>query len=102
MSLFGLLQAPSAPGWMWAVPYLLVFGILWLLIIRPQLKQQERQKNMISALKPGSKVVTTGGLHGTVVEVRDKTLSVRIAEKVKVEVTKTAVTALQEDSTDKE
>ena len=45
MSLFGLLQAPSAPGWMWAVPYLLVFGILWLLIIRPQLKQQQRHRD---------------------------------------------------------
>lgn len=52
------------------VPLILMFGVMYFLLIRPQKKQMEEKKNMLSALKPGQEVVTIGGLHGLVEEVQ--------------------------------
>jgi len=96
MNLAGLGQAQSsAPMWMTLVPFALMFGVMWLLLIRPQQKQQARHRAMLAALKPGDKVYTTGGLLGTVVEVKETAVALRIAEKVKVDVLRSAVAGLQ-------
>ena len=100
MHTIALMQAQTPPGWLMFVPWALVIAIIWFLIIRPQQQQQRRHQDMLSALKQGTKVVTSGGLYGTVVEVRDKTVFIRIAEKVKVELLKSAVSAVQGESKD--
>ena len=103
MILAGLGQAQSsAPGWLMFVPWVLIFGVMWLLLIRPQQKQQARHRAMIEALKPGDRVHTTGGLLGTVVDIKESTLTLRIAEKVKVEVLRSAVSGIQGEDTAKE
>jgi preprotein translocase subunit YajC len=81
------------------LPLILIFGIFYFLIIRPQQKkqrkaQQERDQ-MLSALKSGDKVVTTGGMYGTVVAVRDTTVQLRIAQSVQVEVLRSAIAGPQ-------
>ena len=79
---------------------LLVFGLFYFLIIVPQRKRQRAVDDMISALKPGDKVVTNGGIYGTVVSLRDdnRTLQLRISESpvVRVEVARSSVSGLQE------
>lgn len=81
------------------LPFILIFGIFYLLVIRPQQKkqrqlQQEREE-LLNALKPGDKVVTSGGIYGTIVAVRDNTVTLRIADKVSVEVLRNAIAGPQ-------
>jgi preprotein translocase subunit YajC len=73
------------------VPLALLFVIFYFLIIRPQKKQESDRQKMISSLNKNDEVVTTGGIHGTVVTVKEKTVIVRIDENVKVEVEKNCV-----------
>lgn len=73
------------------VPVLLMFVIFYFLLIRPQQKQQKEHREFLKALDKNQEVVTSGGLHGTIVQVKDDTVTLRIAENVRVEVDKSAV-----------
>lgn len=74
------------------VPLILIFGIMYLLLIRPQQKKLKEHKNMVSALRRGDQVVTQGGLIGKVVKVKDDNeLEVELAEGVKVRVVQSTI-----------
>lgn len=60
------------------IPLILVIGVFYLFIYRPQKKQQEEHEEMVSALNKGDKIVTIGGIHGTVREIDDDTLLVQV------------------------
>lgn len=70
---------------------ILVFVVMWLFMIRPQRKQQKEQQAFRDSLKKGDKVVTIGGIYGTVVEVKDNTLLLEIDKDVKIRIAKTSV-----------
>jgi preprotein translocase subunit YajC len=72
------------------------------IVVLPQQRRQRKLQDMIDALKPGDKIVTTGGIYGTVVGVREDRIQVRVAENVKVEMSRNAVTALQNPEENKE
>ena len=78
------------------IPIILMFGVFWFLIIRPQKKQADQRKAMLSAIKRGDKVVTNGGLFGTVRDVKSDRIVVTIAENIKVEVAKSSLTIIDE------
>lgn len=78
------------------IPIILMFGVFWFLIIRPQKKQADQRKAMIAAIKRGDKVITNGGLFGTVRDVKGDRVVLSIAENVKVEVGKSAVSIVEE------
>lgn len=78
------------------IPIILMFGVFWFLIIRPQKKQADQRKAMISAIKRGDKVVSNGGIFGTVRDVKGDRLVVTISENVKVEMSKSSVTIIEE------
>lgn len=65
--------------------------IFYFLIIRPQAKKAKEQQALINSLKAGDKVVTTGGIHGLLVSVKETTVTVKIADNVKIEIDKAAV-----------
>jgi len=73
------------------MPIIFIFGIFYFLLIRPQQKKQKEHQKMVSELKKNDEVVTSGGMHGTVVNVKDTTLTLKVDENVKVEVNKTAI-----------
>ena len=77
-------------------PFILIFGIFYFLIFAPMRKKQKKHAEMLTALRAGDRVVTNGGIHGTVVGVTDNVIQLRIADQVKVEVSKSAVSALQQ------
>jgi preprotein translocase subunit YajC len=81
------------------LPMILVFAIFYFLVIRPQQKRQRQaakdRESLLGALKPGDKVVTSGGIYGTIVAVRDDTVTMRIADKVSIEVLRSAIAGLQ-------
>ena len=81
------------------LPLILIFAVFYLLLIRPQQKRQ-RQAQMerdalLNSLKSGDKVVTSGGIYGTIVAVRDETVMLRIAQSVQIEVQRASVTGIQ-------
>ena len=76
-------------------PFILVVGIFYLLIIRPMRTRQKNLENLIGGLKNGDKVITTGGIYGTISGVRDNTFVLKVADQVKMEISKNAVASLQ-------
>ncbi|WP_020494166.1 preprotein translocase subunit YajC [Verrucomicrobium sp. 3C] len=84
----------SMPAFSSLVTLALVFGVFYFLLIRPQQKARKEQERLIAGVKTGDRVVTSGGLLGTVTNVKDKTVLVRVAENVKVEVLKTSLTSV--------
>lgn len=96
-----LAQAPApAPGIeSMLVPMVCIGVIFYFLIIRPQSKRQKEHLAMVTALKTGDKVVTTGGIHGIISNVKEgNTLILKIADNVKIEVDKSAIAAISKSS----
>jgi preprotein translocase subunit YajC len=77
------------------LPMLLMFGIIYFLIIRPQQKQQKQHKAMISALKKGDKIVTNSGIFGTITGMTEATLTLEIAKNVHVRMLRGQIAGLQ-------
>jgi preprotein translocase subunit YajC len=77
------------------LPLIVIFVIFYYLLIRPQKLSQREHQKMIQNLNKNDEVVTTGGLHGTIINIKDKTLILRIDENVKVEIDKNCVAYLK-------
>ena len=77
---------------MW-LPIVIIFVIMYFLILRPQAKRQKEHQKMLTALVKGDQVVTSGGIHGTIMGEKDKdeTLIVKISDNVKVEVSRSNI-----------
>jgi len=73
------------------IPFVLVFAIFYLLIILPQRKKQKKHMEMVDNLKPGDRVITSGGIHGTIMGVQKDYIEVRIASNTSIRVTKGAI-----------
>lgn len=85
----------DAPGFGSYLPMIaMLVAIFYLMIFRPQQKKQQEQKAMLSSLKKGDQVVTTGGIHGVVAGVRDDVVVLKVADNVKIEFSKAAVAAV--------
>lgn len=99
MSFIPLLQ--EAPGqqnlFMTVVPFILIIGIFYFFIIRPQNKKQKETEKMINALKKGDKVVTIGGIHGVVSSVKEKTVIVKVDSDAKIEFNRSAIASVISD-----
>lgn len=80
----------------------LMFVIFYVLLIRPQRKRQKELEAKIKSLKTGMQVVTVGGMHGIATNVKERTVTVKIADNVKVEFEKSAIANVIPKGTDKE
>ena len=76
-------------------PLALIFLIFYFILIRPQQKEQKAFKKMLENLKKNDQIVTMGGIHGTIVNVKDKTFVVRIDDNARIEIDKSAVTRVE-------
>jgi preprotein translocase subunit YajC len=85
-------------GLMGLLPILLMFVIFYFLLIRPQQKQASKQREFIKNLKVGDRVVAAGGLHGEIKGLTDTTITLEIADKVRVKVTRSAVSGSSQDA----
>jgi preprotein translocase subunit YajC len=77
------------------MPLILIFLIFYMLIIRPQRIKEKKHQNMLQNLSKGDQVVTVGGLHGTIIGLNDDIIVLRIADNVKVEVSRSAIAYLK-------
>ena len=96
LSMF-LLQAPQGQqqggGYSSLIMIVLIFVVFWLFFIRPQNKKQKEEAKFREALQKGDDVVTAGGIHGKVAEVKETTVLLTIDNNVKIEVEKTMIMA---------
>lgn len=95
-----LLQAAAAPapsGFGMLMPLVLIVGIMYLFMIRPQQKKQKETQKMIDSLKKGDKVVTIGGIHGTIASTKENTVLVKVDDNTKIEFNRTAIATVIAD-----
>ena len=84
----------GAAGFGGFIPIILMFVIFYFLLIRPQQKRQKEHRGMISNLKKGDRIITSGGLHGRITGIDETTLTVEIADKVRVKIARANVSAM--------
>ena len=93
--MFTLLQAEAAQGFMGnystIIMIVLIFAVMWFFMIRPQRKQQKELQNFRDSLAKGDKVVTIGGIYGTVAEIKEDSVLIEVDNGVKIRVSKQAL-----------
>jgi preprotein translocase subunit YajC len=92
------LTAPPDSGvspWVQLVPFALILTIFYLIILMPMRRRQKKVQEFLEALKVGDRVITSGGLFGSITRLGDKTIQLQVAEKVRVEVSRAAVIGYQ-------
>ena len=77
-----------------ALPFVLIFGLFYLLILRPQQKQSRQKEEMMKNIKRGDKVMTAGGIHGRVVNAEEDLLTVEIAKGVNIQISRANISAM--------
>lgn len=85
----------TVPPLMQFLPLVLVMIVMYFLLIRPQKKQEKDRQEMIKKIKKNDEIVTTGGIHGVVLNVKDKTLALRIDDNVKMEIDRDAISRVE-------
>jgi preprotein translocase subunit YajC len=76
------------------VPIIFIFIIMYFVLFRPQMRRQKEQQRLVSSLKTGDRVVTNGGIHGLISNVKETTVIVKVADNVKIEMEKSAITTV--------
>ena len=84
-------QPQGGSGWSMWIMLALIFGVMWFFMIRPQRKQQKELQKFRDGLKKGDKVVTIGGIYGTIAEIKDASVLVEVDNGVKIRVSKQAL-----------
>ena len=79
-------EAASQSPFFQFIPLVLILGVFWFLIIRPQQKKQKEHVIMVDSLRKGDKVITNGGIFGTIIKVGDDRITLEIASKVQIQI----------------
>jgi preprotein translocase subunit YajC len=93
MTYFLAMAAPGqSPGGLWSfLPFALILGIFYFLILMPMKKRQKKIQEFQSSLNVGDRIVTTGGIYGQVTKLNEKTVQLQIADKVRIEIARAAI-----------
>ena len=95
--------APQAPpAWSPFIYILLFIGMIYFALIRPQMQAKKKVEETIKSAKTGDKIVTTGGIHGVITNVKDSTVILKIADNVKIEIEKSHIDKITRPDTDSE
>ena len=93
---FAMGAAPEgANPWLQFVPFAIVLAIFYFIILLPMKRKQQKVQSFLGALKVDDKVVTSGGIYGTITRVNDQALQLQIAERVRVDVSRNAIVGYQ-------
>jgi preprotein translocase subunit YajC len=95
-------QGAQGGGWGAMVPLILMFVIFYFLLIRPQQTKQKKHRQMLGTLKKGDMIITSGGLHGKITGLTDTAITLEIAERVRVKVSRGYIAGLVSSSSELE
>jgi preprotein translocase subunit YajC len=101
LSSIALLQAGPGQQFISFVPLILIFAIFYFLVIAPARKRQKKLQATIDALQRGDRVITTGGIYGEVVSTEGGVIFLKVADNVRLKVTKSAIAGLEKDAEEK-
>jgi preprotein translocase subunit YajC len=88
-------QIAGSAGWLGFAPLIFIFAIFYFLLIMPQQRKQKKWQAMLNDLKNGDKVVTTGGLRGTIVSLKDDAVQLRVPpDNLRLEVTRASIASV--------
>ena len=94
--LFAMGAPPNGGSvWLQFVPFALVLGIFYFIILLPMKRKQQKVQEFLDSLKAGDRVITTGGIYGQVTRINEQTVQLQIAEKIRIEVAKAAIGGYQ-------
>ena len=91
----GAPPAGGAPAWVQFVPFALVLGIFYFVILMPMKRKQQKVDAFLTALKVGDRVVTSGGIFGSITDIKDQSIQLQIADKVRVRISRNAIVGYQ-------
>src|ERR1700739_3662314 len=90
-----LLAPPIPPGVIQFLPFVLIIGVFYLLLIRPNQKKQQSWQQMLSNLKAGDRITTSGGIRGTILNIKEEVTHIRCPpDNIKIEVVKSAIASV--------
>ncbi|HJY87379.1 MAG TPA: preprotein translocase subunit YajC [Candidatus Acidoferrales bacterium] len=93
-----LAQTQPTSGIMAFLPLIVIMAIFYVLLILPAQRRQKKTAQMLNALKTGDKVITNGGIYGTIVGLEGEAVQLRIADQVKIKVARSAIASLQPET----
>lgn len=85
----------SASPWLQFVPFILVLGIFYFIILLPMKKRQQKVQAFLAALKVNDRVITSGGIYGTITKAGDSSVQLQVANNVRIEVSRAAIVGYQ-------
>lgn len=77
------------------MPFIIVIGVFYFMVIRPQQKQQKQRREMLDALKKGDRVVTIGGIYGEITLLKEDYVTLKVADKVEIKVRRSGIESVQ-------
>jgi preprotein translocase subunit YajC len=92
------LSAPSDSNvspWVQFLPFALALAIVYFVLLLPMKRRQKKVQSFLDSLKLGDRVITTGGIYGTIVRMADRSVKLQVADKVNIEISKAAIAGLQ-------
>jgi len=92
------MAAPQQGGpnpWLQLIPFALILGIFYFVMVLPMRKRQQKVQAFLAALKVGDKVITTGGMYGAITRLTDQSVQLQVANNVRIEVSRAAIVGYQ-------
>jgi preprotein translocase subunit YajC len=92
------MAAPQQGGpnpWLQLIPFALILGIFYFVMVMPMRKRQQKVQAFLAALKVGDKVITTGGMYGAITRLSDQSVQLQVANNVRIEVSRAAIVGYQ-------
>ena len=92
------MAAPQQGGpnpWLQLIPFALILGIFYFVMVLPMRKRQQKVQAFLAALKVGDKVITTGGIYGAITRLSDQSIQLQVANNVRIEVSRAAIVGYQ-------
>jgi preprotein translocase subunit YajC len=90
----GAIPEGTSP-WLQFVPFAIVLGIFYFIILMPMKRKQQKVQKFLESLKVNDRVITTGGIYGQIIKLNDQTVQLQVADKVRIEVAKSAIGGYQ-------
>lgn len=85
----------QAPAWMQFVPFVIILGVMYFVVIRPQAKRQKETQNFLTSLKVGDQIITQAGILGRITSLSDTIASIEIANQVQIKILRSQITMNQ-------